>query len=90
MFATLVLLALLAADRSVATALPQPMEWPLPSEIETGAKRPITPAIKSTAPTPMINHRTLTMPPFVVGDFDSNQVSPRDHSVNPKLTGYRR
>jgi hypothetical protein len=70
MLATLLLFALLAADRSVATALPQPIEWPLPSEMDTGANSPITPASKSTAPTPRINRRTVTISPFFVRVFD--------------------
>ncbi len=71
MFATLLLFAFLAAERSVATAFPHPMEWPLPSEIDTGANRPITPANKSTAPTTRINRRAVMMSPFAVKDFDS-------------------
>src|SRR5947209_11168107 len=63
MFATLLSLAFRAADRSVATAFPQPMLWPLPSETETGANSPIRPATKSAAPTAMIKRRTVTIPP---------------------------
>jgi hypothetical protein len=40
------------------------------SDTDTGASSPMTPANNSTAPTPMINRRTVMVWPFVVGDFD--------------------
>ena len=43
------------------------MELPLPSEVETGTNSPITPASSRTAPTAMINRRSVTIRPFVRG-----------------------
>lgn len=86
MFDPLLLLAFLAAERSVATAFPHPTEWPLLSETDTGASSPMTPANKSTAPTPRINRRSVMVSPFVVGDFDAKEINRGPPAVNPTLT----
>jgi hypothetical protein len=59
-------LAFFAAEVSGAIAFPHEMELPLPSEVETGTNSPMTPAIRSTAPTAMINRRSVTISPFAV------------------------
>jgi hypothetical protein len=66
----LLLLALLAAERSVATAFPQPTEWPLLSETDTGVSSPMIPANSRMAPTPRINRRIVMASPFIVKHFD--------------------
>jgi hypothetical protein len=40
------------------------------SETDTGTSSPMIPANNSTAPTPMINRRTVMVSPFVVEEFD--------------------
>src|ERR1700757_5070565 len=67
MLAPFLSLAFFAAEVSGAIALPQEMELPLPSEVETGTNSPITPASSRTAPTAMINRRSVTIRPFVRG-----------------------
>lgn len=61
MLAPFLSLAFFAAEVSGAIALPQEMELPLPSGVETGTNSPITPASSRTAPTAMINRRTVTI-----------------------------
>src|ERR1700719_4184391 len=82
MLAPFLSLALRAAEESGAIALPQEMELPLPSEVETGTNSPITPASNRTAPTAMIKRRTVTIRPFVRG-FRLKGGLPLDRRVKP-------
>jgi hypothetical protein len=85
MFATLLLFALRAPERSEATAFPQPMLPPLPLDTDTGTKSAITPAISRTAPTNTINRFVVTANPFAV-EVNDVQIPT---TVRPKPTGGR-
>jgi hypothetical protein len=61
MLAPFLSLALLALDKSMAIPFPHDTELPLPSDTDTGTSNPMMPASKSTAPTAMINRRTVTV-----------------------------
>lgn len=66
MFATVLLFALWAPERSAATAFPQLMSPPFPFDTDTGTRSAITPAISNTAPTSTIKRLVVTADPFAV------------------------
>jgi hypothetical protein len=65
-------LALRALDKSRAIPFPHETDVPLLSDTDTGTSNPMTPASKSTAPTAMINRRTVT----VCLPSNANRVTP--------------
>ncbi len=84
MFARVLSLALLAAERSAMAALPQRMEPPLLSGTDTGSRSQIRPASRITALTAMIDRRAVIYGlPSDSGGYGVNQDA---HYLNPGST----